>query len=150
MRTELLFLSLLTAGICSGCGPSAAPSALPPSSPLHGGILIALPEDQGYVELLNERRERKGRSFVTTIVAYLLQPDQKSALTGQVKAVGVKLGAPPAMQTVALHPNPERSDPLGSVRFVSALGPFQLEQSGGEIEVVLDGKTLTAPFRGPR
>jgi hypothetical protein len=150
MRYEFLLLSLLTAGIYSGCGMRPAPSAVAPSSPLHGGILIPLPENQGYVELLNDKRERRGRAFLTTVVAYVLQPDQKSAVTQQSKSVTIKLGVPPDVKTLTLRPDPDGSDPAGAARFVSELGPFVLNPSGGEIQVVLDGKTLTAPFRGPR
>jgi hypothetical protein len=150
MRYGFFFLSLLATGIGSGCGMRPAPSALPASSPLHGGILVPLPENQGFVELLNDKRERRGSAYLTTIVAYLLQADQKSAVTQQSKAVTVKLGPPPDAKTLTLRADPDPGDPAGSARFVSELGPFLLNQSGGEIQVVLDGKTLTAPFRGPR
>jgi hypothetical protein len=150
MHNEVLFLSLLAAGMCSGCGSGTVPSTVPASSPLHGGILVALPDNQAYIELLNDRRERKGRGFLTTIVAYLLQPDQKTAVTQQAKSFTVKLGAPPGEKALTMRPAPDQSDPVGSARYVSELGPYQLEQIGGEIQVVLDGKTLTAPFRGPR
>jgi hypothetical protein len=150
MRKLCLFLSLVAAGMGGGCGSTVHTSTVPAGSPLHGGILIALPEDQGFVELLNDQRVRKGNAILTTIVAYLLQPDQKSPVTQPSPAVTVKLGAPPAVRTVKMRPDPDRGDPSGSARFVSDLGPFLLNQSGGEVEVVLGGKTLTAPFRGPR
>jgi hypothetical protein len=150
MRNELVFLPLLIVGICSGCGSGTVPSSVPASSPLHGGILIPLPENQGFVELLNDKRERRGRVFLTTIVAYLLQSDQKTAVTQQSRSIAVKLGAPPGEKALTMRPAPDPSDPVGSARYVSELGPYQLEQIGGEIQVVLDGKTLTATFRGPR
>jgi hypothetical protein len=150
MRNACLFLSLVAAGMWSGCGVAVHTSAVPASSPLHGGILIPLPEDQGFVEILNDQRVRKGNRIATTIVAYLLQPDQKSPITQSSASVTVKLGTPPDVRTIKMRPEPGGSDPSGSARFVSELGPFLLEQSGGEVEVVLGGKTLTAPFRGPR
>jgi hypothetical protein len=147
MRHALWFLSLVAAGTCSGCGPAVHTSALPASSPLHGGVLIPLPEDRGYVELLNERRERQGRTFQTTIVAYLLQPDQKTALLAKPSKVSVKLDTPRGPATVDLVP---KSDPIAGPRYVSELGPYELNQRGGEVTVAIDGKALTAPFRGPR
>jgi hypothetical protein len=150
MRIGFLFLSVVAAGMCSGCGVEPHASPIPPSSPLHGGILIPLPEAQGYVELLNDNRVKRGNAYLTTVVAYLLQADQKSAVTQQAGSVTVKLGVPPEVKTIKMRHNPDRSDPSGTARFVSELGLFQLNQSGGEIQVVLDGKTLTAPFRGPR
>ena len=150
MQDRLLLLSLATAGMCLGCGNHPAPSPVFAASPLHGGILIPLPEDQGYVELLNDKSVPRGRVAHTTIVAYVLQPDQKSPVAQQVQSVIVKLGAPPDAQMVALHPDPDRSDPVGRARFVSDLGRYLLNQSGGEVQVMLGGKTLTVPFRGPR
>jgi hypothetical protein len=150
MRNSFVFVSLITAGMCMGCGYGTVPPAVPAASPLHGGILIPLPEDQGYVELLNDQRMRKGNVVLLTIVAYLLQPDQKSPATKEPQSLTIKLGAPPDVQTVAMRPDPDRSDPSGSARFVSGFGPYLLNQSGGEIQVMRDGKTLTAPFRGPR
>jgi hypothetical protein len=135
-------------GGCGGGGPSV--SRVPDSSSLHGGILIALPENQGFVELLNDRRERRGNEFQTRIVAYLLQADQKTAATQPAKSLTVKLGAPPAEKAVVMPLEPDRADPVGGARYVSGLGPFQLEQSGGEIRLDLGGKTLAVPFRGPR
>jgi hypothetical protein len=150
VRRALVFLSLVPAGICSGCGAGVHTSTLPASSPLHGGILIPLPADQGYVELLNDGRVRKGRTFQTTIVAYLLQPDQKTALAGKPSKVAVKLDTPRGPATIDLVPKPDQADPIAGPRYVSELGPYELNQRGGEVTVALDGKTVTAPFRGPR
>jgi hypothetical protein len=149
MRHALLFLSLVPAGICPGCGGPHT-STLPPSSPLHGGILITLPEGQGYVELLNDKRERKGYAFQTDIVAFLLQPDQKTALSGKPSRVSVKLDTPRGPATIDLAPKPDPADPAASAKYASELGPYELNQRGGEVTVAIDGKTLTAPFRGPR
>jgi hypothetical protein len=150
MRHALVFLSLVPAGMCQGCGPGVHTSALPASSPLHGGILIPLPEDQGYVELLNEKRERRAGTFQTTIVAYLLQPDQKTALAAKPSKVSVKLGTSRGPATIDLLPKPGQADPVAGAPYVSEFGPYDLNQNGGEVIVAIDGKTLTAPFRGPR
>jgi hypothetical protein len=150
MRHALLFPSLLAAGMCSGCGPGVKTSALPGSSPLHGGILIPLPEDQGYVELLNDKRERRAGYFQTNLVAYLLQPDQKTALAVKPSKVSVKLDTPRGPATIDLVPKPSQADPMAGAPYVSEFGPYELNQRGGEVIVAIDGKTLTAPFRGPR
>jgi hypothetical protein len=150
MRHAGLFLSLVAAGMCSGCGPGVHTSALPASSPLHGGILIPLPEDQGYVELLNDKRERKLGVIQTNLVAYLLQSDLKTALPGKPSKVSVKLDTPRGQATVDLVAKPDQADPVAGPRYVSELGMYELNQRGGEVTVALDGKTLTAPFRGPR
>jgi hypothetical protein len=150
MRNGVLLLSLFAAAMCPGCGGVTTPSSILPSSPLHGGILIPLPENQGFVELLNDKRERRGRVFLTTVVAYLLQPDQKTALAHKPTQVSVKLDTASGRKTLLLVAEPNPGDSLGEVRFTSELGPFELDQRGGEITLAINGKTLTSPFRGPR
>jgi hypothetical protein len=125
-------------------------SLVPAGSPLHGGILIPLPENQGYVELLNDKRERRSGAVQTNIVAYLLQSDQKTALAAKPSKVSVKLDTPRGPATIDLAPKPSQADPTAGPPYVSEFGPYELNQRGGEVIVAIDGKTLTAPFRGPR
>jgi hypothetical protein len=99
---------------------------------------------------LNEGGEWKAKAYRTRIVAYLLQPDQKTPFSSTPTSVSVKLILSKGTQTVPLRPAPVQGDPVGSARFVSELGPFELNQIGGEVIVAVDGKTLTGPFRGPR
>jgi hypothetical protein len=151
MRMFASLISVLAAGALIGCG-GAAPvqSSVPASSEHHGGVLIPLTDKQVYVELLNGDRGKKGDAFETTLVAYLLQPDLKTPLSQAPTSVEVKIGTPKGDQVVALKAAPDSADPLGSTRFVSAPGPFELNQVGGEVTVQVGGKTLSGPFRGPR
>src|SRR4051794_27612908 len=142
MRNEVLLLALLTTLSFTGCGGGSQPSALPDTSPLHGGILVPLPENQGYVELLNDKRERKGGAFLTTIVAYPLQADQKTAFPRTPTSVTVTMDTPKGKKTIPLLPKPDQGDSVGSARFVSDFGPYELNQVGGDITVAVDGKTL--------
>jgi hypothetical protein len=150
MRTTVLVPSLLAAAIGAGCGGGTPPSALPPVSALHGGILVPLPGDQGYVEILNDQRERKGRSIQTNVVAYLLQSDQKTPFAQKPTSVTVKLDTAGGSRSIPLLPRPDGGDPAGGSRFVSDFGPFDLNMIAGEVTVAVDGKTLTGSFRGPR
>jgi hypothetical protein len=150
MRNASFFAALLASVLGSGCGPSTKVPLVPPSSPLHGGILIALPEDGGYVELLNGGRQRVGYQFTTTLVAYLLQPDMKTALAEKPASIAVTLDTPAGEKTIPLASKPETGDSVGSTRYVSDPGPYELNQRGGEVTVPLNGKTLKAPFRGPK
>ena len=151
MRMRSSLLSVITAAALVGCGqPVAVESSVPETSENHGGILVPLTDKQAYVELLNGKREMKGKIADTTLVAYLLQPDIKTPFSETPTSVEVKIGTPRGEQAVALKPAPDSTDPLGSARFVSTPGPFELNQVGGEVIVQVGGKTLSGKFRGPR
>jgi hypothetical protein len=151
MRMIASLISVLAAGALIGCG-GAAPveSSVPTSSEHHGGVLVPLTDKQAYVELLNGQREMKGNVAETTLVAFLLQTDMKTPFSETPTSVEVKIGTPKGNQVVALKAAPDSADPLGSTRFVSAPGPFELNQVGGEVTVQVGGKTLSGTFRGPR
>jgi hypothetical protein len=150
MRTPSSVLALIAAGALAGCGRTVVESAVPATGESHGGILISLTDDQAYLELLNGNRQRKGKTSETTLEAYLLQPDRKTAFAEAPTSVQVKMGTAQGEKVVALKAAPVSSDPVGSTRFVSAAGPYELNQTGGEVTVEVGGKTLTGTFRGPR
>ena len=150
MRMIASLFSVLAAGALLGCGAAPVESSVPATSEHHGGILIPLTDRQAYVELLNGKREMKGKVAETTIVAYLLQSDTKTPFSETPTSVEIKLGTPKGEQVIALTASPDSSDPLGSSRFVSSSGPFELNQVGGEVTVQVAGKTLSGTFRGPR
>ena len=150
MRSMMPVLFLITAGTVIGCGPAVVESSVPPTSEHHGGILIPLTDNQAYVELLNGKREKKGKGFETNLIVYLLQPDLKTPYSETPTSVQVKMGTPKGEQVIALKAAADSADPLGSARFVSTPGPFELNQAGGEVTVQVGGKTLSGTFRGPR
>jgi hypothetical protein len=151
MIRRIAMISLVAAGAFTGCGgPGALESKVAATSEHHGGILIPLTDNQAYLELLNGKREKKGKAYETNLVAYLLQSDQKTAFAETPSSVLVKLGTATGKQEIELKPAAEASDPVGSTRFVSAFGPFELTQSGGDVVVQVGGKTLSGTFRGPR
>jgi hypothetical protein len=148
MPKRLILVALAAGWAAAGCGsdPMSGPTsaAVPAIGELHGGVLVPLADGQGYVELLNG--ERRGRTNQTTIVAYLLQADQKTASAQKPSEVVVKLGS----QTVPLHAEPAAGEPAGNARYVSAPGPYDLHQQGGDVVVTHDGQTASGSFRGPR
>ncbi len=152
MRTQCFVISLFVMAALSGCGPTVYESPVAATGEHHGGILIPLTDNEAYLELLNGNREKKGKgkAFETTLVAYLFQSDQKTPVSGVPATVVVKMGTPAGEQTIALKPSADTSDPVGSARFVSNPGPFELAQAGGEVTVQLGDKTLSGTFRGPR
>jgi hypothetical protein len=131
------------------CGPGSAES--PPSAgDLHGGVLVPLTDNQGYAELLNDKRETKARELRMDLVAYLLGPDKKTAMAETPSSVEVKIRTTKGEKAVKLRPSPAPSDPAGGCRFVSEVGPYELTQTAGEVTVVVGGRTLSGTFRGPR
>ena len=120
MRTILPAISVITAGTLIGCGQSVVvESPVPATSEHHGGILIPLTDNQAYVELVNGDRLKKGKTFETTLVAYLLQPDQKTPSSETPTSVEVKIGTANGDQVVALKGRrirPIRSGVLASFR----------------------------------
>ena len=84
------------------------PLTLPATSEHHGGVLVALTDKQCYVELLNGKRERKGKDYNTNLVAYILQPDQKTAFAETPTSVEVKMSTAKGDKTIALKHAPRR------------------------------------------
>jgi hypothetical protein len=150
MRIILSAMSLVLAGALFGCSEAVVETTVPATSEHHGGILIPLTDKQAYVELLNGKREKNGKDYETTLVAYLLASDHETPFTETATSVEIKIGTPKGDQVVALKPAPDSADPLGKSRFVSSPGPYELNQAGGEVTVQAGGNTLSGTFRGPR
>ncbi|MGP0062314.1 MAG: hypothetical protein ACLQGP_01765 [Isosphaeraceae bacterium] len=151
MRTIFSAMALIATGALIGCGQDVVvDSPVPTTSENHGGVLIPLTDNQAYLELVNGDRVKKGNAIQTTLVTYLLQPDQKTPSSETPTSVEVKIGTPKGDQVVKLKAAPDSADPLGGSRFVSSPGPFELNQTGGEVTVEVGGKTLSGKFRGPR
>jgi hypothetical protein len=151
VRTILSLASLMVFGVIAGCDqPAPVPSTVPASSEHHGGILVPLTDKEAYVELVNGERKKNGSTFDTTIVAYVLQSDQKRALAETPTSVQAKVQTPKGEKVIAFKAAPDSADPIGSSRFESALGPFDLHHTGGEVTVQVGGKTLTGTFRSMR
>jgi hypothetical protein len=151
MRTILSAMAVIAAAALIGCGQAVVvETPVPATSENHGGVLIPLTDNQAYLELVNGDRQKKGKAYQTTLVAYLLQADQKTPSAEAPTSVEVKIGTPKGDEVVALKAAPDPADPLGNSRFVSIPGPFELNQTGGEVTVQVGGKTLSGKFRGPR
>jgi hypothetical protein len=149
MHRLLLLVGCFAGGVFSGCGPATA-VAPPSAGDLHGGVLVPLTDSQGYVELLNDKREVKAKQLQMDLVAYVLESDRKTAMAEAPTSVEVKIQTSKGEKAVKLQPSPDASDPVGSRRYTSGIGPYELTQTAGEVTVGVGGKTLTGTFRGPR
>jgi hypothetical protein len=151
MRIVKPLITLCVVGSLLGCdSQQVVESTVPATAELHGGILVPLAESENYVELLNGKSVKKGKALETDLVAYVLKGDRKSPVSELPPSIEVRIDTPKGTQVVPLKSAPDSSDPAGSSRFVSAPGPFQLNQTGGEVTLQVNGKSLTASFRGPR
>ena len=147
-------LSFLASGTLIGCGE---------------GVLVdsPVPADQraprrrpdparGQASLCGTRERRaaqkKGTTFQTTLVAYFLQPRQEDATSSEHADVGrqVKIGTPQAeKKSITLKAGAGFGRLRWGVSLRFAPGPFELNQTGGEVTVQVGGKTLSGKFRGP-
>jgi hypothetical protein len=141
---------LLLASALAGCAGEAVPTNVTGSSHLHGGILAQLPDNLGYVELLNGTRVKGKGGSDTTIVAYILQPDKSTAIATLPSEVSVKMTTAKGQTTVPLRAEADSADPVGAARYVSAMGPYDLHERSAEVVLNLGGKTVSSSFRGPR
>ena len=121
MRTILSVMSLVLAGTLFGCSTVVVETTVPATSEHHGGILIPLTDKQAYVELVNGNREKKGKEYQTTLVAYLLESDHETPFTETATSVEIKIGTPKGDQVVALKPCARFGRSAGeiSIRFIT-------------------------------
>src|SRR5262249_28246738 len=138
-RTRLFVLAW--PGLFVGCAGSPAPEPTVLPGP-HHGTTLQLPEQMGYVELVNEPEVKDRRSTEpTALVAYFLKDDAQSPLDPLPSAVKFAIdggggrdgrarkgsGSP---EVLPLGAEPKSGAPAGAGRFVSKPGPYQLANLG--------------------
>ncbi len=150
MRNVIATVALL-ASLLAGCGGPEPMVARSDQTSPHGGVIVPLPGEQGFVELLNGADAPPiARVRQTTIVAYLLQPDRKTAVASPPQEIAIKLDTQKTPNPIPLPLKLDTTDPAGSARYVSEVGPYEVDRGGGggTVEVTLNGKPITVPFRG--
>lgn len=117
----------------------------------HRGVLVALPNDQGYAEIFNspQRRGRGTGRAPTQVVVCFLNNDLTSPAAATPSGVSVKLTVTTDTPvTVSLDAAPEAGDPLGKNRFISKSGPYELSDAHGELTGTLGGQPFSGEFDG--
>jgi hypothetical protein len=161
MRVCFRAVALALAGVILGCGSSVSPVDVTVVIGPHHGTMVRLPEDHGFVELVNEPEVNDRRSpQPTSIVAYFLQADGKSPLSPAPSDVNVSLSAgrdkgarrdtSGAGQSIPLSPEPKADDPAGSSRFVSKPGSYDLATIRGTLSAKTSSQEISTPFGGGR
>lgn len=152
MSPRVLIVLIVVAcapGCGAGQGGSPAPGQVVVAFGPHGGRAVALPNDQGYAEVVVEPVKASARSVRQVLLAvYLLQPDLKSGLATIPTSISAAVVTPETSEPIAVS---LRHDPLtaradASARFASAPGPFDYDELAGELTIELGGQTITREF----
>jgi hypothetical protein len=150
MRIRFCTVALALAGLFLGCDSTPLQ---PPQVVLgpHHGTTIRLPEDQGFVELTNEPEVRDRRSpEPTSIVAYFLKSDCKSALYPPPSEVNFVIEGRKSSETIPMSAEPKSDDPAGAGRFASKPGPYLLSELRGRLNAKIGGQEVSIPVAGSR
>ena len=152
MRIGFRAAFIVMVGLSFGCnsGPLTSPQVM--VGP-HHGTAIRLPDDKGFVELINEPEvSGRGSREPTAIVAYFLKPDGSSTLEPApsdvmvVLAGAVKKGS----ETIPLAAEPRSDDPAGGSRFVSKPGTYHVASLRGKLNAKVHGQEVSLPISGSR
>lgn len=138
MRTHARFALLAVLMVTAGCGQSYSPPKVPPrilQGP-HGETAYRLPEDKGYVELLNEPAVDARAQTPTALVAYFLQEDGETPLATAPTDVRFEVEIDRQQQTLPMTASGE----AGAARFETEEGPYNLAMIRGTLLGQLDGQ----------
>jgi len=144
-RARPITTLILVAASLSGCGPR--PALGPAVEAPHRGVLLRLPEDFGYAEILVEP-DRTPKSGRTELVAYFLGPDAKSPLDPAPSHVSLDLylAEPKARSASTLKSAPRPGDKSGAARFAAATPEgFDGNISTPRLSAKVAGKDVQAP-----
>lgn len=157
-----LAILLAAAGLVAGCGsPEPSSQVIKVFKGTHGGTTFRLPDEKGFVELVNEPvvTDRLNPQ-PTSIVAYFYQADGKSAMSPSPTDVSFQI-APDARSkqrgqatggasTLPLSAEPKADDPAGASRFASKTGPYFMAAVRGTLKAKISGQDISTAFMGSR
>ena len=148
MRSNLLWLALISLGSIIGCGSeSGTQVATVKPSPV-GGAMVRLPHDAGLVAIKTEAADPPGKAKkkprATKIVAVFFENDGSTPMTPPPTEVVFELESLRS-KTADLKAVPLEADPTTPNRFVSAAGSFPGGVEG-KIRVKIDGQDIEEFF----
>ena len=160
MRMRLRVGMLGLAALCWGCDSPGPQLAVNVTVAPHRGTMIRLPDDKGFVELVNEPEvfDRR-KTEPTSIVAYYLQIDGRSPLDPAPAEVHFAIetgggkgahGKPGSGERILLSAGPKPDDPVGAARFASRPGPYDLAGIRGTLTAKIGGQEISSSFGGSR
>jgi hypothetical protein len=126
----------------------------------HHGTTLQLPEQKGFVELVNEPQPKDRRNTEpTSLVAYFLKSDARTPLDPVPTDVSFAVdsgggrgtrGSRSAGEAIALTAEPKSDDPAGAGRFASKPGPYQLSNLRGTLSAKIEGQAVSVMVAGGR
>jgi hypothetical protein len=149
--------------IALGCGDGAPPVEKQAviNGP-HNGTTLQLPDQKGFVEMVNEPEPNDRRkNEPTALVAYFLKIDGKTPLepapTDVTFAIDASAGGgrggrgqQATAKSVPLTAQPKADDPSGACRFASEPGPYLLDGIRGTLSAKVDDQATSLGFAGAR
>jgi hypothetical protein len=143
-----------------GCDSPVSPVAISVQMGPHHGTTLALTDNQGFVELINEPEVTERRNpGPTSIVAYFLQTDGKTPLSPLPTDVnftietgkGTRPRATESSRTpVLLFPAPKSDQQAGAARFASKPGPYHLLGIRGTLAATISGQVISISYSESR
>jgi hypothetical protein len=151
MRAFVRGGTLVLAALVLGCDATPGPPPQVMAGP-HRGTTIRLPEDKGFVELTNEPEiALRKKDQITSIVAYFLKIDGKSALEPPPTDVTIVVDrAKTGSETIPLAAEPKSDDPAGGSRFASKPGAHHLAMLRGTLKAKIAGQDISIAVSGSR
>lgn len=145
MRQSSRILAVGCLLIVAGCGDSIRIKTVPAP---HGGVMVAIPDDQGWVELQFESKSGDGRdrNAESELIAYFLNPAGNAALEPVPSDVKVTFQTP-KVRSIPMTLTPSAGDANGSARYVSPSGKYGSDELNGSIEATIAGKPVSLPFQ---
>jgi hypothetical protein len=141
MFKSICCLLIVPACLLAGCGGS--PKELPVAKSAHGGNLVSLPGERGFVEILVETGAAgAGRKAQVNsrIVAYFFQPDGASEMSPGPSEVKVKVGTGEKSPVADLSP-----DPKAAGKYASEPGEYP-DGFNGQLNAKVNGEDVQVSF----
>jgi len=159
MPKSFLAILLAAAGLTVGCGSPELSSQVFKGT--HGGTTFRLPDEKGFVELVNEPVVTdRHNPQPTSIVAYFYQANGKTAMSPSPTDVSFQIDpdarsrqrgkATAGSSTLPLSAEPKADDPAGISRFASKTGSYDLAGVRGTLKAKINSQDVSTAFMGAR
>lgn len=139
MRLKCAMMAVALISWLVGCGGSTTPPVPASVTASHGGLLLALPKQKGFVEIVVE--PEKTSKSQARLVAYFVSADGSTALEPAPTDVSFKSDDGKTTSLVAdAKPDPSSK----AARFASAPGAFAPGRAlAGNLTATIGGEALT-------